>query len=382
MNDKNTPAPSLYQYLDATLKANVSHLAIGVDRQPDGGIHFYIHPAHISGETEDYLLWPDPFEENADLMGNRKNLPMPDVKGFLEKLRADQLKDAHAEPATPPASALAAADAFFAEVMLDQSEEDRIRPALLRHFAPGLQGGGTATVAPTKADPTSLLTSAERLHEAIAVMLKDWKDGDFELPRYAEIHMENIREKHQDVGKALRFGDEAFAEFQKELSPLPPPPQNEAARGFNGARAEYARLKATVEKERHPFLPRNVRDAVERSLNEHFGCPHQPMPKLTDRLCTALAPYLTTQGNCRKCGRGSALCACLAPDFAPYLREAGSDTARMDWLQSNHDWLICAETDPSGTFSSGSNQNFQNWATKVKTVRQAIDAAMHHGKTP
>ena len=51
------------------------------------------------------------------------------------------------------------------------------------------------------------------------------------------------------------------------------------------------------------------------------------------------------------------------------------DRERMDWLQSNHNWMLAAETDPAGTFSSGSNGNFQTWALKASTVRNAIDAA-------
>ena len=39
-------------------------------------------------------------------------------------------------------------------------------------------------------------------------MLKDWRDGDFELPRLAEIHMAAIEEKYREVGKALRAADE------------------------------------------------------------------------------------------------------------------------------------------------------------------------------
>lgn len=78
-------------------------------------------------------------------------------------------------------------------------------------------GEDRAIAAPTKADPTSLLTSSERLHEAIAVMLRDWKDGDFQLPELARIHMENVREKYQDVGKALKFGEESFEKFQREI---------------------------------------------------------------------------------------------------------------------------------------------------------------------
>lgn len=55
--------------------------------------------------------------------------------------------------------------------------------------------------------------------------------------------------------------------------------------------------------------------------------------------------------------------------------DAGEDGELLDFLQANHDWILCAETDPAGTFSCGSNGNFQNWATKVPTVREAIRSA-------
>lgn len=57
-------------------------------------------------------------------------------------------------------------------------------------------------------DLFGLRISADRLHQAIAVMLKDWRDGDFKLPRLAEIHMAAIEEKYREVGKALRAANE------------------------------------------------------------------------------------------------------------------------------------------------------------------------------
>lgn len=75
---------------------------------------------------------------------------------------------------------------------------------------------------PTKADDTSLLTSSERLHQAVAVMLKDWKDGDFVLPKLAAIHMENVREKYREVGRALLAGERSFAEFQRTIDAARP----------------------------------------------------------------------------------------------------------------------------------------------------------------
>ena len=64
------------------------------------------------------------------------------------------------------------------------------------------------TAALDSGDLFGLRTSADRLHQAIAVMLKDWRDGDFALPRLAEIHMAAIEEKYREVGKALRAANE------------------------------------------------------------------------------------------------------------------------------------------------------------------------------
>lgn len=89
-------APSLFQYLDAAFKAGVSHHAIGVSRQPDGGYHFYIHPANVSGATEDFLIWSDPFDEAEDLIGNKLNIPEPDAKRFMEMLRKQRVEESHA----------------------------------------------------------------------------------------------------------------------------------------------------------------------------------------------------------------------------------------------------------------------------------------------
>jgi hypothetical protein len=48
-------------------------------------------------------------------------------------------------------------------------------------------------------------------------MLKDWRDGDFELPPLAKIHVEHIEEKYLEVGKALRADNEAWEKFQREV---------------------------------------------------------------------------------------------------------------------------------------------------------------------
>lgn len=74
------------------------------------------------------------------------------------------------------------------------------------------------------------------------------------------------------------------------------------------------------------------------------------------------------------------LASALAPYLVPHPAQQGEDSKRIDWLEAHHNWLLAAETEPAGTFSCGSNQNFQNWALKVPSVRAAIDAARSHSK--
>lgn len=45
--------------------------------------------------------------------------------------------------------------------------------------------------------------AAQDLHAAFFVMRHDWKDGDFDLPPLARIHMEAIESKALDLGKLL-----------------------------------------------------------------------------------------------------------------------------------------------------------------------------------
>ncbi len=88
MNATPPCPPSLFQYLHDAHKKGVVHHALGVMPQSDGGYHFYIHPAQVSGETEDYLIWPDPFVETTDLLMNKKRVPEPDVNKFLASLKS------------------------------------------------------------------------------------------------------------------------------------------------------------------------------------------------------------------------------------------------------------------------------------------------------
>ncbi len=45
--------------------------------------------------------------------------------------------------------------------------------------------------------------AADKLHQAFYTMKHDWKNGDFELPRLAEIHMAAIESRALDLGKLL-----------------------------------------------------------------------------------------------------------------------------------------------------------------------------------
>ena len=82
--------PTLWRYLRNAYEKKITFHAIGVNPRPDGGFHFYIHPQNVSGETEDYIIWPDPFNW-SDMLVNIKDSPPPDVekfKAFLAKNRA------------------------------------------------------------------------------------------------------------------------------------------------------------------------------------------------------------------------------------------------------------------------------------------------------
>lgn len=65
----------------------------------------------------------------------------------------------------------------------------------------------------------NLLGPANDLHAVIGTFIKDFEDGDFALPGYAEIHVRIIKEKYLTLGKAiykeLREGPKTFPnEFQ------------------------------------------------------------------------------------------------------------------------------------------------------------------------
>lgn len=73
--------PTLWRYLQNAFEKHIAFHSIGVNRIADGGFHFYIHPQTVSGDTEDYLIWPDPFSWE-DMLVNRKDSTPPDVEKF------------------------------------------------------------------------------------------------------------------------------------------------------------------------------------------------------------------------------------------------------------------------------------------------------------
>jgi hypothetical protein len=92
MTERPEPKNStLWRYLQNAFNKQVTFHALGVNRMPDGGFHFYIHPQHVSGETEDYLIWPDPFNWE-DMLVNKKDSPTPDYEAFKRYL-AQQAKE-------------------------------------------------------------------------------------------------------------------------------------------------------------------------------------------------------------------------------------------------------------------------------------------------
>lgn len=79
--------PTLWRYLNTSYDKKITFHTIGVNKMPDGGFHFYIHPQSVSGDTEDYLIWPDHFNWR-DMLVNRKDSPAPDIEKFKAYLPA------------------------------------------------------------------------------------------------------------------------------------------------------------------------------------------------------------------------------------------------------------------------------------------------------
>lgn len=80
--------PTLWRYLQNAHEKQVTFHALAAHRQPDGGFLFYIHPASVSGDTEDYFIWPDPFNWE-DMIVNKKDCPPPDVEKFKKLLERE-----------------------------------------------------------------------------------------------------------------------------------------------------------------------------------------------------------------------------------------------------------------------------------------------------
>ena len=81
--------PTLYHYFKSAWDKQVIDHTLRINRRPDGGFDFYIHPSSVSGDTQDYILWDDPFT-HEDMLVNKLNSPTPDTVGFkklLEKMR-------------------------------------------------------------------------------------------------------------------------------------------------------------------------------------------------------------------------------------------------------------------------------------------------------
>lgn len=88
MDNMNKPE-ILHTYLLRHIKAGVIDFAIRAEEQPGATVKFYIHPASVSGDTLDFLLWEDP-ENGYDLLMNAQQCPRPDVERFRKMLREAQ----------------------------------------------------------------------------------------------------------------------------------------------------------------------------------------------------------------------------------------------------------------------------------------------------
>lgn len=63
---------SLNQYLRREISRGVTHFTLSAHihhRTKD--VNFYIHPSQVSGDTQDFVLSEDPFNENYDFIYNK-----------------------------------------------------------------------------------------------------------------------------------------------------------------------------------------------------------------------------------------------------------------------------------------------------------------------
>lgn len=54
------------------IAAGVTHFSLAAHvSQLTGDVNFYIHPSHVSGDTLDFVLSEDPFNEDFDFLYNK-----------------------------------------------------------------------------------------------------------------------------------------------------------------------------------------------------------------------------------------------------------------------------------------------------------------------
>lgn len=63
---------SLAHYMRRMIAAGVTHFSLAAHvSQLTGDVNFYIHPSHVSGDTLDFVLSEDPFNEDFDFLYNK-----------------------------------------------------------------------------------------------------------------------------------------------------------------------------------------------------------------------------------------------------------------------------------------------------------------------
>ena len=87
--------PTLWRYLEDSNNNGVIDYHIRAQKMSDGGFKFYIHAAQASSSTEDFYIWPDPFNWH-DMVANTKDIPEPDVESFKKALAKAKLAPAPA----------------------------------------------------------------------------------------------------------------------------------------------------------------------------------------------------------------------------------------------------------------------------------------------
>ena len=90
INPMGTPNQPLVKYLRDNVAKGVSHFALCASlSHKTGDIEFYIHPAHVSGDTQDFVITEDPENEDYDFIFNKKSgLTDEQVEAGLKKLLA------------------------------------------------------------------------------------------------------------------------------------------------------------------------------------------------------------------------------------------------------------------------------------------------------